>query len=165
MRRPTLLLAYALLRPPGLVPCACLLLASASAIAQPAPPSDDSLYRAWGGKAGIRAVMDDFVPRLYADPRMAPFFNGVEQEHLSAQLTEQLCQEAGGPCRYTGASMKLLHADLNIQRRHFLALVEILQQAMQAKGIPFSAQNRMLARLAPMHRDIVSAPDEAPPAR
>ena len=135
---------------------ACLLLASAATFAQPAAPADDSLYRAWGGKAGIRAVMDDFVPRLFTDPRMGHFFKGVEQEHLSAQLTEQLCQEAGGPCRYTGASMKLLHEDMNIRRQHFLALVEILQQAMDAKGIPFSAQNRMLARLAPMHRDIVS---------
>jgi hemoglobin len=29
---------------------------------------------------------------------------------------------------------------------------------MDAQGIPFSAQNKLLARLAPMHRDIVNAP-------
>lgn len=29
---------------------------------------------------------------------------------------------------------------------------------MDAKGIPFAAQNRMLARLAPMHRDIITQP-------
>ncbi|MBA4217789.1 MAG: group 1 truncated hemoglobin [Proteobacteria bacterium] len=165
MYRSLLFFVSARLRRRGLLAGAGLLLACCARLAQAAPPTDDSLYQAWGGKAGIRAVMDDFVPRLYADARMAPFFKGVDPEHLGAQLTEQLCQEAGGPCRYTGASMKLLHADLNIQRRDFLALVEILQQAMVAQGIPFRAQNRMLARLAPMHRDIISETNEAPAAR
>jgi hemoglobin len=35
-------------------------------------------------------------------------------------------------------------------------LVEVLQQAMDAQGIAFGVQNRLLARLAPMHRDIVN---------
>jgi hemoglobin len=34
--------------------------------------------------------------------------------------------------------------------------VEVLQQSMDAKRIPFTAQNRMLALLAPMHRDIIT---------
>ena len=118
--------------------------------------ADDSLYQAWGGKAGIRAVMDDFVPRLFADPRTAPFFKDTNRKNLIEQLTDQLCVEAGGPCQYTGAPMKEVHRDLGIARRDFNALVEILQQAMDAKEIPFAAQNRMLARLAPMHREIVT---------
>lgn len=137
-----------------------LLLAGAAAWAQ-TPPADDSVYRAWGGKAGIRAVMDDFVPRLVADPRTAPFFQRTNRENLAAQLSEQLCQEAGGPCRYAGPPMKLVHQDMDITRRDFNALVEILQQSMDARGIPFGAQNAMLARLAPMHRDIVTPVSES----
>lgn len=132
------------------------LLLAANAFAQ--PPAGDALYQAWGGKAGIRAVMDDFVPRLAADPRTAPFFAKTNREYLAAQLTEQLCQQAGGPCAYQGPPMKLAHEDMDISRRDFNALVEVLQQSMQARGIPFAAQNAMLARLAPMHRDIVTRP-------
>lgn len=134
---------------------ASLLLAAAAALAQ-TPPADDSLYQAWGGQAGIRAVMDDFVPRLFSDPRTAPFFKDTNRQNLVERLTEQLCREAGGPCVYTGAPMKLVHADLGIAKRDFNALVELLQQSMDTKGIPFAAQNRMLARLARMHRDIVA---------
>lgn len=141
----------------------CLMLASA-AFAQ-TPPANDSIYQAWGGKAGIRAVMDDFVPRLMADPRTAPFFKDVNRENLTQQLTEQLCQEAGGPCTYQGAPMKLVHQDLEIRRRDFNALVEILQQSMDARGIPFAAQNGMLARLAPMHRDIVTSVSDSQQSR
>ena len=133
---------------------ACLLISSA-ALAQ-TPAASDGLYQAWGGKAGIRAVIDDFVPRLYADPRTAAFFKDANRENLATQLTDQLCQESGGPCVYKGVTMKLAHQDLDIGRRDFNALVEILQQAMDAKGIPFAAQNGMLAKLAPMHREIVT---------
>lgn len=146
------------------VALAFLLLASVCAFAQ-TPPANDSIYQAWGGKAGIRAVMDDFVPRLVADPRTAPFFKTTNRENLATQLTEQLCQEAGGPCVYKGAPMKLVHQDLDIARRDFNALVEILQQAMDAKGIPFSAQNGMLARLAPMHREIVTSVSDSQQSR
>jgi hemoglobin len=122
-----------------------------------AQPGDDSLYRAWGQKAGIQAVMQDFVTRLQSDPRMAPFFKDTNRDHLVTQLTEQLCEQAGGPCTYKGVPMKEAHEALQIRRRDFNALVEVLQQSMDAKGVPFSAQNAMLARLAPMHRDIVNS--------
>ena len=122
-----------------------------------ARPADDSLYRAWGGKAGIRAVMEDFVPRLEADPRIGRFFRKDGRERLVSMLTEQLCQESGGPCKYTGAPMGPVHESLNIGKAEFNALVEVLQVSMDAKGIPFRAQNGMLARLAPMHREIVAA--------
>lgn len=134
-----------------------LLLTIALLAASPANASDDSLYQAWGGKDGIRAVMDDFVPRLKADARIAAFFKDVNSKHLSSQLTEQLCQLAGGPCVYEGPDMKTAHAEMGVRRADFNALVEQLQASMAAKGIPFAAQNRMLALLAPMHRDIVSA--------
>lgn len=120
--------------------------------------ADDSVYRAWGEKAGIQAVMQDFVTRLQADARMAPFFKNANREHLVTQLTEQLCQQAGGPCTYKGVPMKEAHESMDIGRRDFNALVEVLQQSMQAKGIPFDAQNAMLARLAPMHREIINRP-------
>jgi hemoglobin len=119
-------------------------------------PADDSVYQAFGQKAGIHALMEDFFVRLQADPRTGPFFKEANHDRLVEQLTEQLCYEGGGPCTYTGAPMAARHAGMNIGKEHFNALVEVLQQAMDAKGIPFRAQNAMLARLAPMHRDIIT---------
>ena len=125
--------------------------------AQPAP-ADDSLYQAWGRRDGIQAVMDDFFTRLQADPRTGPFFKDAGRKHLVKQLTDQLCQLAGGPCVYDGPTMAEAHHGQDIRKRDFNALVEVLQQSMEAQGIAFGAQNRMLARLAPMHRDIVKPP-------
>jgi hemoglobin len=43
-----------------------------------------------------------------------------------------------------------------VTRAHFNALVEVLQQTMAVRGIPFQRQNQMLALLAPMYRDMVT---------
>ena len=143
------------------VAAAALLIGLATVPAQAqTPPSTSSseLYVAFGERAGIAALMDDFVVRLKADKRTAPFFEKTNMPELARGLTDQLCMLSGGPCKYTGASMKKAHDDLDIRRRDFHALVEVLQDSMGAKGIPFAAQNRMLALLAPMHRDVVTKP-------
>ena len=48
------------------------------------------------------------------------------------------------------------HESLDIRKGDFNALVEVLQQSMDAQGIPFRAQNQLLAQLAYMHRDVVT---------
>ncbi len=54
--------------------------------------------------------------------------------------------------------MKKAHSGMDITKSDFNALVEVLQLSMDDQNIPFSVQNRMLARLAPMHREIVNTP-------
>ena len=117
---------------------------------------DATLYRALGERAGLERLMNDFVPRLKADPRIAEHFKETKLSHLAKQLTDQLCVVAGGPCVYEGASMKDAHADLKVRRADFNALVEQLQRSMDAQAIPFGVQNRLLALLAPMHRDVIN---------
>jgi len=136
-----------------------LLLASPS-FAQAAAPNDQ-LYKAFGEKPGLVALMDDFMVRLLADPRTGPHFQPSNQQRVKEQLVEQLCALSGGPCVYKGADMKSAHANLDIKKSDFHALVEVLQQSMDAKGIPFRKQNEMLALLAPMNRDIITPPESA----
>jgi hypothetical protein len=42
-------------------------------------------------------------------------------------------------------------AGIGVRTSNFNALVEVLQQSMDAKKIPFTMQNRMLPVLVPMH--------------
>lgn len=132
-------------------------LGAGSAFAQTAMPSD-SLYQSFGAKPGLVTLMDDFMVRLLADPRTAPHFKPSNQQRVKEQLVEQFCQVTGGPCVYKGADMKTAHGNLDIRKSDFNALVEVLQQSMDAQGIAFSAQNRLLAQLAPMYRDVITLP-------
>ena len=130
-------------------------LLSTAAFAQNTTPNDQ-LYKAFGEKPGLVTLMDDFMQRLLADPRTGPHFKPANQQRVKEQLVDQLCQLSGGPCVYKGADMKSAHANLDIKKSDFNALVEVLQQSMDAQGIPFRTQNQMLALLAPMHRDSIT---------
>ena len=132
------------------------LLMAGSSFAQQMAAKDDQLYKAFGEKAGLVSLMDDFMVRLVADPRTGPHFRPANQQRVKEQLVEQLCALGGGPCVYKGADMKSAHANLDIKKSDFNALVEVLQVSMDAKGIPFRKQNEMLALLAPMNRDIIT---------
>ena len=117
---------------------------------------DDSLYRALGGQAGVTRLADDLAPRLMADRRIGEFFKYSNQQHLKETLAQQFCQVSGGGCGYTGVQKKTAHQDMGVTKGDFNALVELLQFSMEDQAIPFTTQNRLLARLAPMHRDIIN---------
>jgi hemoglobin len=118
--------------------------------------TEPALYHALGETAGITSLTQDFVARLKADTRFGDMFKKTNAQNLSDRLAEQFCVLSGGPCKYTGDDMKRVHSSLDITKGNFNALVEDLQAAMDAKNIPFVAQNQLLAKLAPMHRDIIT---------
>ena len=132
---------------------ACVVLMG-SAAAQ--APADDALYRGLGGQAGIGKIVASVIPLIQADARIKEFFTDVDVPHLSAKLAEQFCALAGGPCVYKGKDMATIHDGLNITNAQFNALAEDLQAAMEQNGIANAVQNKLVARLAPMQRQIVT---------
>ena len=116
----------------------------------------DALYKAFGEKPGLVKLVEDFHTRLLADPRTGPHFKPVNAKNIKEQLADQFCKVTGGPCAYEGSDMKSAHSNLDITKSDFNALVEVLQASMDAQGVGFSAQRQLLARLAPMHRDVIT---------
>ena len=121
-----------------------------------APAHAATLFEDLGEQPGVTRIVDDLLPRVLADPLLKASFDDADIERLHGLLVLKFCNIAGGPCRYPGRDMKTSHAGLNLKRRHFNAMVEHLQDAMGASSVPFRTQNRLLALLAPMHRDIVT---------
>lgn len=140
---------------------AATLVLAATLLAPPARAG--TLYDELGERAGLARIVDGMLRRALLDPRIKETFDEANIERLQGLLVLQFCVVTGGPCRYPGRDMKAAHADLNLSPRHFNAMVETLQDAMDAEGVPFRTQNRLLALLAPMHRDIVAARSAAKP--
>ncbi|MET1080838.1 MAG: group 1 truncated hemoglobin [Pseudomonas sp.] len=122
--------------------------------AQP-PAQGDSLYRALGEQAGIGRIVEGMLLNIADDPRIVRHFTNIDIQRLRDKLVEQFCVEAGGPCVYSGDSMEESHKGQQLTRGDFNALVENLQAAMSAEGVPIPVQNRLLARLAPMRGQII----------
>ena len=112
-------------------------------------------FRAFHGREGVERVCAAFVARNLADPRIRDVFAAADVARLRRTLAEQFCYLLGGPCAYTGRDMRGAHVGQGLQTSDFNAVVENLQAAMDGEGVPFAAQNRLLAKLAPMQRAVV----------
>lgn len=146
------LLAGALL---ALLPATAVHAQPSPADPAPAHPELRGVLDEFGGEPGLVALMDEFMAIMLDNPELAPFFEFSDQARVKRELVEQFCVILGGDCIYTGRDMVESHKGLAITRGNFNALVEDLQTAMDRQGIPFRAQNQLLAKLAPMHREIV----------
>ncbi|HEX3756028.1 MAG TPA: group 1 truncated hemoglobin [Rhizomicrobium sp.] len=118
--------------------------------------AQDALYNDLGGKAGIDRLVETFVDDYLADPRVKDFFSQSNMDRIRAEMKDQFCAVAGGPCVYRGHNMTITHKGLHLTNANFNAIVEDLQSAMNSCGIPFSTQDRLLARLAPMQHQVVT---------
>lgn len=118
--------------------------------------ADDSLYRDLGGMDGIKKFVDVEMAYHLENPRIMHQFDETNIDRLKEQLVIFFCQTAGGPCKYTNHDMKVVHQGMHLTNVDFNALVEDMQKAMDDQGIPFSVQNRLLARLAPYQRQVVT---------
>lgn len=113
------------------------------------------LLESFGGKEGLTRIMDDVMLRWLANPKTRPFFEGSDQDRIKKQLVEQFCVVMNGPCTYSGRTMAEAHKGMAVTEGSFYALVEELQISLNKAKVPFFAQNRLIAALAPMHRDII----------
>ena len=122
--------------------------------------AEQSLYKRLGGKKAIAAVVDEFVARVAADKRINGFFKATASDpkrlaKFKANLVDQICQGSGGPCKYTGKSMKAAHKGMGITDADFNALVEDLTGALDKFKVGKKEQSDLLALLGPMKKDIV----------
>ncbi len=131
-----------------------LLCVGATSVAIAQAPNDAALA-AFGGFAGLSKMTQDFVERIEKNPRTGRFFKGADNERLQAMLTDQFCDVLGGGCKYQGKSMKEAHKNMSVSSADFNSLAEELQNALTAANVPFADQNKLIAKLAPMHRDVV----------
>ena len=115
-----------------------------------------NLYQQLGAQQGITGIVDSLMEIMLADPRIKDTFKATNLKRLRRTLIEQFCVLGNGPCTYSGDPMKEVHQGLEITNAGFNALVEDLQTAMDRNNVPSRSQNKLLALLAPMQRDIVT---------
>jgi hemoglobin len=120
-----------------------------------------SLYDRLGGKTAITAVIDTFVAHVAADPRINKKFARSNIPRVKAELVDQVCVQTGGPCTYTGRSMKEAHRNMKVTEGEFNALVEDLTAALNAFKVPAKEQSELVSALGAMKGDIVEVKSSA----
>jgi hemoglobin len=114
-----------------------------------------SLYERLGGLDAITAVVESFVGRCAGDTRINAKFVRTDVPRLQKMLVDQVCEATGGPCTYTGRSMRETHDGMGVTAGEFEALVEELVAALDEFGVPAAEQDDLLGLLGPMRSEIV----------
>jgi hemoglobin len=118
----------------------------------------DSLYSRMGGEPVVRAVVSETLDRLMVDPKLKRSYENVDVDRVKRLVVEQICEIAGGGCKYSGDSMREVHAGHQISEAEFFGLTEIMRDSMRRHHIGLRERNELLALLSPMKRDIVNIP-------
>jgi hemoglobin len=129
-----------------------------SALSLPAGAQDKSLYQRLGGYDAIAAVSDEFIGRLANDEQEKRFFVGFSTDskaRIRQHIVDQLCNATGGPCIYTGRTMKTAHAGSGVTKADWDHSVKILVEVLDKFKLPQKEQQDLFALLGPMEKDIV----------
>jgi hemoglobin len=130
------------------------------AATQPATASK-SLFERLGGQPAIDAVIDDFAGNVLADQRINKKFARTNKPRLVAMLKSFVCSATGGPCQYTGLSMKDSHRNMAVTDAEFGALVEDLVKSLDKFKVPEQEKGELLAALGPLGPDIIEVHTDA----
>ena len=151
---------FSIARRAALAVCLPLALSACASMSRPAPPAPNlSLYQRLGGFDAIAAVTDDFLGRATTDPRIVPYFKGLEQRDLQRvrqHLVDQLCTATGGPCLYPGRDMKTVHAEMEINADIWNVFTGHLNATMEKFKVPDRERNELAAIIASLRSQIVN---------
>lgn len=111
---------------------------------------EGSLYERLGRIESIGAVVEDFRDRVARDDRIKQKFARTDLGRLTRMLIDQVCQAAGGPCTYTGRSMKDAHAGMGVTSGEFDALVGDLVATLNQFRVGKTEQGELLGVLGPL---------------
>src|SRR5262245_14464748 len=123
-----------------------------------AQPSE-TLYKRLGGYDAIAAVVDDFIGRMAADPELGRFFVGHSTDSLKRirqLVVEQLCEASGGPCFYTGRSMKASHDGMKISAANWDTAVKHLTATLDKFKVGQKERDDLFAAVGALRNDIVA---------
>ncbi|MGB7709675.1 MAG: group 1 truncated hemoglobin [Microcoleus sp.] len=123
-------------------------------------PTGNSLYTRLGGYNAIASVIDDAANFIFNDPLIGKYFIGLStnsKQNLRQLLVDQFCQATGGPCVYTGRTMKLSHSGMDggLTNSEFNAFANDVSQALDKNRVNQSEKVEVLAFVNSLRSKIV----------
>jgi hemoglobin len=135
---------------------ACSHHAPAPAPTGPKQPAGPVLYDRIGRMDAIKGIVKDFVEEGLKKGPLAARFANVDSARLEDSLANQLCELAGGPCKYTGRSMREVHAGMAITDAEFAAFETALGLTLVKFKVEPAEQRELIGLVREQRAAIVS---------
>jgi hemoglobin len=114
-----------------------------------------SLYDRLGGIDAINALTESWVARVGGDDRANKKFARTDIARLKKEVADQLCEATGGPCTYTGRSMRETHDGMKTTAGEFEVVMQHLDATLDELNVPKSEHDELVGLIRPMRGDIV----------
>lgn len=123
-----------------------------------------SLFTRLGGEPAIKAVVDDFITRTLANPKVNFTRKGTADEweaseanvtRLKQLVTALVVEVTGGPKGYTGRDMKRTHKGMKISDAEFDAMAGDLKATLDKFKVPAAEQKELFDIIGSTRKDIV----------
>lgn len=101
---------------------------------------EPTLLTRLGGETRLRAIIDDFIERVFADIMIGFFFVNADKARIQRFEFEHARALLGGSEPYTGRPLRQAHAAHPIRGGHFMRRMQILRQVLAAHGVPAEIQ-------------------------
>ena len=136
---------------------------ASSTVSADSAMSTKPLYERLGGIYPISVVVDTFIDLLLvndvlnANPAIKAARDLVPAAGLKFHVTALVCQQAGGPCEYTGRGMKESHVHLNITEKEWQVMLADFRRVLNNYQVPKQEQKELLAIVENTKQNIVIA--------
>jgi hemoglobin len=131
------------------------------------PGAQKSLYDRLDGLKGITIVVDDFINRLVVNKELNknPAIDAGRKRspapYLKFQVSQMVCEVTGGPCKYTGKTMKESHAHLHISEKEWGVMATEFKKSLDKFKVPAAEQKELFDIVGTTKADIVVRKEES----
>jgi hemoglobin len=123
-----------------------------------------TLYDRLGGETGVNALVDDWVARVLADPRVnferrgtrgAWQANEPNVARLKQHFVQFIAVTTGGPAQYGGRRMDEVHKGMKISNTEFDAMMDDLRASLSKIGVAARDQRDLMRKIELTREQIV----------
>lgn len=118
----------------------------------------ESAFERVGGEPALRAIIDEFVDRMFDDAMIGFFFRRVRRERIKEMEYQHAAEHLGAPIVYGGRPMREAHAAHRIMGGQFARRKMILSDVLEAHGVPEDIRADWLAHVESLRGEVTSDP-------
>jgi len=100
------------------------------------PSTSQSLFERLGGEEKVRAIVDAFIDRVFADRMIGFFFRAADRKRIKELEFQLAAKFLGAAIEYQGRPLQIAHAKHPIMGGHFARRRQILKETLEAYDVP-----------------------------
>jgi hemoglobin len=115
-----------------------------------------TLYEKYGGFATVNKLVQAFYRKIAESENLAPYFEGVDTQKLMDHQTKFFSDILGGPVKYTGPLLKVVHSKMGITDDAFSEVAELLAEVLEDMSIEGADVEIIMEIVGGVRSDIVT---------